>query len=368
MPKTTQSTSQASSSHAQSSHPTIEQREILFETEFDINGDFKNFEATQWAIQEFKRRGLKKLFKPVTSTAYTRLVIQFYSNLSRDCDKLGTLSSIVKGKQVDVTTSDIAAALHCNDEQPLADAQLEDQPDAFYVSEIIDNMCAGQYANEKRNAGSRSKLPQPLLLVNYVLYRNVSPLGHKSQRRDQFLQALYAFHNGYLYSIPSIIWNQLKKFWDGVIARRASTTKSWGLPFPFLLTHILKKKGIKGTPEDGPVSEHPFFGRNQWNHSQSHMPREVRVEILAEEGGEEAEHMEEDAPAPQQGGRADTIIISRTEYELLSGAHQHLEKLEERFTTIEEQSTTHTTLLRAILDRLPPAAGASSSIPPGEQQ
>jgi hypothetical protein len=68
-----------------------------------------------------------------------------------------------------------------------------------------------------------------------------------------------------------------------VIARKASPTKSWGLPFSFLLTHILKKKGIKGTPEDGPVTEHPFFGKNQWNHSQSHMPREVRVEISAEE-------------------------------------------------------------------------------------
>jgi hypothetical protein len=59
-------------------------------------------------------------------------------------------------------------------------AQLEDQPDAFYVFEIIDDMCAGQYADEKRNAGSRSKLPQPLLLMDYVLYRNVCPLGHKS--------------------------------------------------------------------------------------------------------------------------------------------------------------------------------------------
>jgi hypothetical protein len=128
-----------SSSRAQSSHPTIEQWEILFETEFDIN---KNFEATQWAIQEFKRRGLKKLFKPVTSTAYTRLVVQFYSNLSRDCNKSGTLSSTVKGKQVDVTTSDIAAALHYNDEHLPADAQLDDQPDAFYVSKIIKDMCA----------------------------------------------------------------------------------------------------------------------------------------------------------------------------------------------------------------------------------
>jgi hypothetical protein len=77
---------------------------------------------------------------------------------------------------------------------------------------------------------------------------------------------------------------------DEVIVRKASPTKSWGLPFPFLLTHILKKRGIKGTPEDGPITEHPFFGRNQRNHSQSHMSREVRVEIPAEEGREEAEH------------------------------------------------------------------------------
>jgi hypothetical protein len=159
MPRTTPSTSQASSSRAQSSHPTCEQREILFETEFNINGDFKNFEATQWAIQEFKRRGLKKLFKPVTSMAYTRLVIQFYSNFSRDCNRLGTLFSTVQGKQVEVTTSDIAAALHCNDEHLPADAQLDEQPKSFYVFEIIEDMCAGQYADEKRNASSQSKLP-----------------------------------------------------------------------------------------------------------------------------------------------------------------------------------------------------------------
>jgi hypothetical protein len=99
MPKTTQSTSQASSSRAQSSHPTIEQREILFKIKFNINSDFKNFEATQWVVQEFKHRGLKKLFKPVTSMAYTRLVIQFYSNLSQDCNKPGTLSYTSKGSK-----------------------------------------------------------------------------------------------------------------------------------------------------------------------------------------------------------------------------------------------------------------------------
>jgi hypothetical protein len=123
---------------------------------------------------------LKKLFKPITSTAYTRLVIQFYSNLSQDCNKPGTLSSTVQGKQLDVTTSNIAAALYCNDEHPPADAQLNEQPDAFYASGIIEDMCVSQYADEKRNAGSWSKLPQQLLLVDYILYPNMCPLGHKS--------------------------------------------------------------------------------------------------------------------------------------------------------------------------------------------
>jgi hypothetical protein len=59
--------------------PLLSSGRFIFETEFDINGDFKNFEATQWVVQEFKRRGLKKLFKPITSTAYTKLIVQFYA-------------------------------------------------------------------------------------------------------------------------------------------------------------------------------------------------------------------------------------------------------------------------------------------------
>jgi hypothetical protein len=132
-------------------------------------------------------------------------------------------------------------------------------------------MCAGQYADDKNNAGSWSKLPPQLWLMDSILQCNMCPLGHKMQRRDQFIQTLYAFYKGHWYSIPSIIWNQIYKFWDLVLARQASTTNSWGLPFLFLLTHILKKKGIKGTSEDGPVKENPFFSRNQWNQSQSHM-------------------------------------------------------------------------------------------------
>jgi hypothetical protein len=86
---------------------------------------------------------LKKLFKLVTSTAYTKLIVQFYENLFIDCNWRGVLVSTVQGKQVKVTSSDIATALKCNDEHPLEDAQLEEQSKSFYILEIIENMCAG---------------------------------------------------------------------------------------------------------------------------------------------------------------------------------------------------------------------------------
>jgi hypothetical protein len=125
-----------------------------------------------------------------------------------------------------VTSSNIAVALKCNDEHPPDDAQLEEQPESSYISEITKDMCAGQYADEKNNTGSRSKLPLQLWLVDSILQRNVCPLGHKIQRCNQFIQVLYAFLKGRWYSIPSIIWNQINKFWDWVHAHQATTTNS----------------------------------------------------------------------------------------------------------------------------------------------
>ena len=41
---------------------------------------------------------------------------------------------------------DIAAAFKCNDEHPPEAAHLDEQPEAFYVSEIIEDMCEGHFA------------------------------------------------------------------------------------------------------------------------------------------------------------------------------------------------------------------------------
>jgi hypothetical protein len=51
------------------------------------------------------------------------------------------------------------------------------------------------------------------------------------------------------------------------------------------------------------------------------MLRGLRAQIPAKERVEEVEHIEEDAPAPQQGGRRRSVVISRIEYDFLRGGN-----------------------------------------------
>jgi hypothetical protein len=80
--------------------------------------EFSNNDATSWAVQELKNRGLKRLFKHVTSTAYERLVRAFYEHLSYDCSRLDVLVSSIDGREVEVTIADVAAVLKCSHEPP----------------------------------------------------------------------------------------------------------------------------------------------------------------------------------------------------------------------------------------------------------
>jgi hypothetical protein len=54
--------------------PPFESRKLILETTFAVKEDFSKNDATRWAIQELKHRGLKGLLKPVASTTYECLV------------------------------------------------------------------------------------------------------------------------------------------------------------------------------------------------------------------------------------------------------------------------------------------------------
>jgi hypothetical protein len=260
MPRGRGSSSRSSVSHASIARPSIESQKLLLENTFAIKEVFSNNEAISWVVEEFKCQGLKRLFKPVASTAYERLVREFYTHLRIDSDQPDTLFSSIDGREVEVTIGDIAAVLKCSHEPPDSDIPWIECPSMLTLEDIISDMCEGQYADDCQNVASKTKTPQNLLFIDMVLYRNVCPLGHKTQRRDLFLSALYSFHRGFWCSIPEIIWRQIQKFCEGVHHRGAEHTKTWGLPFPFLITHILRKMGIRGTPADGPITESLYFG------------------------------------------------------------------------------------------------------------
>jgi hypothetical protein len=154
---------------------------------------------------ELKNWGLKRLFKPVTSTGYEHLVREFYKHLNVVCDQPDVLFSSIDRRDVEVTIADVATVLKCSHEPPESDIPWLECPSMLTLEDIVSDMCEGQYADSRQNAASKTKIPWNLLFIDMVLYRNVCPLGHKTQRRDMFLNALYAFHKGFWCSIPEII-------------------------------------------------------------------------------------------------------------------------------------------------------------------
>jgi hypothetical protein len=110
------SSSQSSRSHAVIARPPIESQKLILENTFAIKEEFSNNEATSWAVQELKCRGLKRLFKPIASTAYERLVWTFYEHLRYECGRPDVLFSSIDGIDVEVTIADVATVLKCNHE------------------------------------------------------------------------------------------------------------------------------------------------------------------------------------------------------------------------------------------------------------
>jgi hypothetical protein len=141
------------------------------------------------------------------------------------------------------------------------------------------------------------------------------------------------------------------------------------LPFPFLITYNLRKKGIKGSPADGPITESPYFGHIQWHQSLSHMPRAVPepepepmdiLEIVAEpeRAAEQEEQLEEEEEYEERITlRASDLLHFQDTLVDIQSQIADLQN-DARQDRLEIQG-----MFRAILDRLPPASGPSAPPP-----
>ena len=101
MPRGRASSSRSSGTQAMVARPPFENRKLILETTFAIKEDFSKNDATRWAVQELKRYGLKRLFKPIVSTTYERLVRSFYENLKYDCNRPDVLVSSINDRDVE---------------------------------------------------------------------------------------------------------------------------------------------------------------------------------------------------------------------------------------------------------------------------
>ena len=88
------------------------------------------------------------MFKPVTSTTYARLVWTFYKHLTYDCNRLDVLSSTIDNVDIEVTTTDIVAALKCHAEFPQSEKQGVACPSTLTTEKIIDDMCERRYTDQ----------------------------------------------------------------------------------------------------------------------------------------------------------------------------------------------------------------------------
>jgi hypothetical protein len=121
----------------------FESRKLILENTFAIKEEFSNNDARSWAVQELKNRGLKRLFKPLASIAYERLVRAFYEHLSYDCSRRDILVSSIDGREVEVTIADVAAILKCNHEPPESKVPWIECPSMLTLEDIIFDMCEG---------------------------------------------------------------------------------------------------------------------------------------------------------------------------------------------------------------------------------
>jgi hypothetical protein len=120
--------------------PPFESRKLILETTFAVKEDFSKDDATRWAVQELKRRGLKRMFKPVASTVYERLVRSFYENLKYNCNRPDVLVSSIDNRDIEVTIANIMAVLKCPHEPPEADEPWIDCPSVLTLEDIVSDV------------------------------------------------------------------------------------------------------------------------------------------------------------------------------------------------------------------------------------
>jgi hypothetical protein len=68
--------------------------------------------------------------------------------------------SSIDGREVEVTIADITAVLKCSHELPESDIPWLECPSMLTLEDIVSDMFEGQYADDRQNTASKTKIPR----------------------------------------------------------------------------------------------------------------------------------------------------------------------------------------------------------------
>ncbi|GMP42918.1 hypothetical protein CsSME_00012494 [Camellia sinensis var. sinensis] len=154
----------------------------------------------------------------------------------------GALCSIVDGVELVVTPTLIAEVLHCSMD-PINAEQFPVFTRELTISKLVTEFYEGHQEDDNRTSIRRANLPHRLLFLDVVLKKNVIPIGHKEERRGDFLRALHRFDLGFWIDIPTLIYNQMYRILNEVKICNTRGSSTWALPFANLITVLIKAQG-----------------------------------------------------------------------------------------------------------------------------
>ncbi|CAL5423244.1 unnamed protein product [Camellia sinensis] len=268
---------------------------------------FQQDEDTTWAVEQLRLRQQLGICA-VTAPTYPRLVRLFYQNLHETPTTVGLLSDI-DGHVVHITSAMIAKVLEFfakPEEQPFPEVE-DRQP----VPHLIQHYFPGAHGDPSFTCLRRSKLPSRLLLLDSVVHKNVLPLGHRAERRLEFVRVLHGYQLGYQVPLEDFILLHMQKFLREAVRPTPLQNLTWPLPFANLLTLMFELNHLPIAEDEEIDRGYPTFGRREWQHSISRIPQPVGAPV---EEAQDPVHDHPAHPVPPVPPHGDPLYMTREEY------------------------------------------------------
>lgn len=165
---------------------------------------FRRHQPTSWSVQQLEDQGLLGVCN-VTEPAYLRIVWVFYQNMYISDEAPGAFLSIIDWVELVVTPAFIAKVRNCSMDTVNAE-QFPVFTRELTVPALVTEFYKGRQDDDNRTSIRRANLLCCLLFLDVVLKKDVIPLGHKKDRRGNFLRALHLFDFRFWVDIPSLVF------------------------------------------------------------------------------------------------------------------------------------------------------------------